>query len=172
MRVRCQLAILLWDMDERDAALEHYRELLRLNPNDNQGIRYLLATCCLKSGRHAELAKLLAAYPDDAGTEFTYARALLLFRLHGDTAESREALVHACTTNGYAHLMLSAGISLDRPDFDAVTWGGMDEALSVAAEQVEEWKRTDGALQWLSTVGAAPADAARREFEARFGKGA
>ncbi|HXY17585.1 MAG TPA: tetratricopeptide repeat protein [Gaiellaceae bacterium] len=40
MRARAALAALLWKLGRREEALEHARELLRLNPNDNQGIRY------------------------------------------------------------------------------------------------------------------------------------
>ena len=42
MRARAGLAELLWDAGEREAAVDHYRELLRLNPGDNQGIRQIL----------------------------------------------------------------------------------------------------------------------------------
>src|SRR5579859_6952020 len=38
----CQgLAEVLWVLDEREAAIGHAQELLRLNPMDNQGTRYL-----------------------------------------------------------------------------------------------------------------------------------
>jgi hypothetical protein len=44
----------------------HYRGLLKLNPNDNQGIRYILASCLLKLGCDEEVASLLKQYEDDA----------------------------------------------------------------------------------------------------------
>ena len=40
MRARAGLAATLNALGEVDAAIGHFRELLRLNPNDNQGIRY------------------------------------------------------------------------------------------------------------------------------------
>ena len=40
----------------------HWRDLLRLNPNDNQGIRYVLAARLLELGRDRELAVLLKAH--------------------------------------------------------------------------------------------------------------
>jgi tetratricopeptide (TPR) repeat protein len=39
MRARAALAETLWALDRREEAVEHHRELLRLNPNDNQGLR-------------------------------------------------------------------------------------------------------------------------------------
>ena len=47
MRARHGLAQALWDKGLRDEAVEHYQEMLRLNPNDNQGIRYPLIDCLL-----------------------------------------------------------------------------------------------------------------------------
>ena len=42
MRARLGLAQCLWESGQRAQAVEHYAEMLRLNPNDNQGVRYLL----------------------------------------------------------------------------------------------------------------------------------
>ena len=39
MRARAALAETLWALGRREEAVEHQRELLRLNPNDNQGVR-------------------------------------------------------------------------------------------------------------------------------------
>ena len=48
MRAREGLANALWALGERDQALAHYREMLELNPVDNQGVRYELADCLLE----------------------------------------------------------------------------------------------------------------------------
>ena len=40
MRARAALAATLWRLGRREEAVEHQRELLRLNPRDNQGLRY------------------------------------------------------------------------------------------------------------------------------------
>ena len=37
-------------LGEVDEAIGHYGDMLRLNPNDNQGIRYVLARCLMKRG--------------------------------------------------------------------------------------------------------------------------
>lgn len=48
MRARSGLAECLWELGEDAQAMEHYREMLRLNPNDNQGHRYQLAQLLLQ----------------------------------------------------------------------------------------------------------------------------
>jgi len=65
MRARHGLAQALWAMGEREDAIAHYRDMLRLNPNDNQGIRYLLAACLLEMERDDDLDSLLADYDGD-----------------------------------------------------------------------------------------------------------
>src|SRR5205814_8244419 len=65
MRARLGLAMRLWQTGARDEAVAHYRDMLRLNPDDNQGIRYLLLDCLLILGRDDEAQKLLRRYRND-----------------------------------------------------------------------------------------------------------
>jgi tetratricopeptide (TPR) repeat protein len=51
MRARAGLAECLWMLGNRQEAIEHYQDMLRLNPNDNQGIRYIFANCLLYEGQ-------------------------------------------------------------------------------------------------------------------------
>jgi len=73
----------LWHPGEREAALDHLRDMLRLNPGDNQGLRYTLATRLLTTGNDAALAALLGQYPDEGSATWAYTRALTTFRRHG-----------------------------------------------------------------------------------------
>jgi tetratricopeptide (TPR) repeat protein len=50
MRAMAELAMDLQGEDELTEALALYRKLMELNPNDNQGIRYLLAGCLYEAG--------------------------------------------------------------------------------------------------------------------------
>src|SRR5215211_9212511 len=59
MRAREGLAHCLWEMDRREEAVEHYQQMLKLNPDDNQGIRYELAGCLLNLGYDESLGELL-----------------------------------------------------------------------------------------------------------------
>ena len=64
-----------------EEALDCARELLALNPNDNQGVRCVAVTWLLRSGGAVEAAALAKGYPDDGFPETIYGRALALFRL-------------------------------------------------------------------------------------------
>jgi len=92
MRARAGVAECLWEMGEARRAVEHYQELLRLNPGDNRGNRYLLARLLLQEGRGEELGALLKEYGEDASAEWLYTRALWLFRNEGESPRASRSL--------------------------------------------------------------------------------
>jgi len=150
MRARCGLAQALWTSGERDAAIGHFREMLRLNPNDNQGIRDLLAGCLLAVSDHAALADLLQQYEEDAGTTMCYTRTLLAFRTKGAGAEARACLADALATNAHVPTYLTGRKKPPRALPDYVSWGGEDEAAEYARAHGAAWSATPGAVDWLA----------------------
>jgi tetratricopeptide (TPR) repeat protein len=76
MRARAALAATLWRLGRREEAVEHQRDLLRLNPRDNQGLRYRQSNWLLALECYDELEELFAAHAGDGNAGFTYTRAL------------------------------------------------------------------------------------------------
>jgi tetratricopeptide (TPR) repeat protein len=150
MRARCGLGVTLWDRGEFDEAVGHLRDLLRLNPGDNQGIRYLLATGYLDLDRHDELTTLLAEYPDDGAPDWAYSSALLAFRQTGDTERSRERLAEALKSNPHVPPFLMGRRRIPKAMPAYITVGGESEAASYARRGEAAWIRTPGALAWLA----------------------
>src|SRR5205085_6381147 len=99
MRARLGLAHALWTAGRREEAVGHLQDMLRLNPNDNQGVRYTLAGFLINLDRDDELARLLEQYRDDGTAAWAYTKVLLAFRRHGDTPEARELLQQAIKSN-------------------------------------------------------------------------
>lgn len=149
MRARMQLAQTLEEVGRTAEAIDHYQDLLRLNPGDNQGVRMLLLPRLLLEGRDADAAGVLARYPDDISAELNYSAALLAFRTTGDGPESRDTLARAMARNRFVPKRLL------EPDHEAARWidrmamGSDDEALVCAAETGAAWRATPGALDWL-----------------------
>jgi tetratricopeptide (TPR) repeat protein len=84
MRARAALAATLWRLGRREDAVEHQRVLLRLNPRDNQGLRYRQANWLLALECYDELEELFAAHAGDGNAPgFTYTRALAAFARRG-----------------------------------------------------------------------------------------
>ena len=89
----------LWELGRRDEALAQYQELLRLNPGDNQGIRYLLLDLLLEMDRIDDAGALLKEYPDEWSADWAYTEALLAFRKSGSNRQSKAALKRALKVN-------------------------------------------------------------------------
>lgn len=70
MRARQGLAECLWKTGRWAEAAEHYQEMLRLNPNDDQGVRHSLATLLLALDRDEDFHRLLTRFQEDTSAEY------------------------------------------------------------------------------------------------------
>ena len=92
MRARAALAATL-RLGRREDAVAHQRELLRLNPRDNQGLRYRQANWLLALEAYDELDQLFAAHAGDGNAPgFTYTRALAALARRGASAQAQTLL--------------------------------------------------------------------------------
>lgn len=154
MRARAELARCLQEAGQREEALAHYRDLLRLNPDDNQGVRYVLATYLLDLGHDDELTELLGAYEGDWSAVWAYTAALVEFRQHG-AGDAGPLLAAAKKINPFvpAYLLGRKKVPKRLPDYMAM--GQDSEAAAYASGGVAAWKKTPGAIDWLrSSMGA------------------
>lgn len=153
MRARLGLAQHVQARGRRQEAIAHYRELLRLNPMDNQGVRYLLLPALLYSGDRAGAGELLGQFEDDGMAAWDYGRALYEYQVHGVGAQPQAALTEALKTNPYvpAYLLGQKRLPAELPAYYGV--GDDSEAVVCAQEQLGAWQRTPGALAWLSASG-------------------
>lgn len=150
MRARAALAALLWKLGCREEALEHGRELLRLNPNDNQGVRYQQAEWLLWLERFDELDVLLSQYEDDCTAAFAYTKALAGYRCEGDSPETRRLLTEARAVNPHVPAYLTGKKRLPRRLPDYVGFGDASEAVDYAAGAAAIWASVPGAVDWLT----------------------
>lgn len=150
MRARFGLARTLWLRGALDEAIDHLRDMLRLNPNDNQGARYSLAALLIEAGRDKDLAALLEAYPEDDMAAWTWTAALMAFRQAGDSKESRRLLADAVANNPHvpAYILRTKQIPKRLPAYYSP--GEADEAIFYALDFRTGWMRTPGALDWLN----------------------
>lgn len=149
MRAREGLAQALAALGELSQAVGHLRELLRLNPSDNQGIRYLLARCLMSQGEEQRLLELLDQYPDDGMAEWLYTRALVLFRTQGQGAAADKALRAALDENSYVPLYLLGAEKLPARPPATYGFGDKNEAVLYVGRCGEAWLKTPGARSWL-----------------------
>ena len=63
MRARFGLAESLWALGQGSEAVQHLSDMLRLNPQDNQGIRYVLLNWLLETDDDAQARRLAGSIP-------------------------------------------------------------------------------------------------------------
>lgn len=154
MRARAGLAEVLMELGEYQQAVGHYQELLRLNPNDNQGLRYLLVNLLLEIGDDGAVATLLKKYKNDSSATWHYARALLAFRQGGDSEHAHRLLRKAVSFNPYVPDYLLGRTRFPKQLPAYISPGQEDEAISYALLAQAGWRKTPGALDWLRGVAA------------------
>jgi hypothetical protein len=149
MRARFGLAGLLWTLGRRDEAVGHLQEMLRLNPGDNQGVRYTLLEFLLFLDRNDEAARLIEQFADDDSAAWAYTKALIAFRQQGDTIDTRRLLKAAKKTNKRVPPYLTGE---KFPPAEQPGWfspGDAREAVNYVAGFQVAWKDTAGAIVWL-----------------------
>jgi tetratricopeptide (TPR) repeat protein len=167
MRARLGLAQTLAALDRAGEAEQHERALLHLNPNDNQGVRYLLLARLVLAGRDEEALALMRQYPDDVAAEWQFTWALVDFR-QGRLEDADKRLAAALDYNPAVPLMMAADKGLLPMAGPTIRLGGPDEAAGYAQAFGDAWLATPGAVEWLMRTGIARATQAPK---GRGGKG-
>ncbi|TVY01901.1 SEC-C metal-binding domain-containing protein [Paenibacillus cremeus] len=129
-------------------AITQCAQMLELNPNDNQGIRYLLLTCYLDIQDWKRASKLIEAY-DESGTSFNYNRLLVEFGQKGITSKLSSLLKEAHRQNPHVSGYLTGSKPVPSETPDATGFGDEREAAFYAQSHFELWQRQPKLLRWL-----------------------
>ena len=149
MRAREGLANTLWDYGKKEEALTHYREMLRLNPGDNQGIRYSLLNMLLELNRPEQVDTLLGEHEDEWSSQWRYTQVLRAFQKEGDSPAAQEALEAALEQNPHVPDYLTGAKRIPNRLPDMISLGRESEAVSFASAHLNFWRKTRGAVTWL-----------------------
>jgi len=134
-----------------EEAVEHQRELLRLNPNDNQGLRDRQAEWLLWLERYEELDALFAAYDEDGAAALVYTKALAAFRREGASPGAGQLLDDAREANPPVVAYLTGRKVLPKRLPDDVGFGDESEAVDYTVGAAALWASVPGALAWLES---------------------
>lgn len=128
------------------------KRLLRMNPDDNQGMRFLLLEWLPQLGKWDEAAKVARRYARDRRTETSFWNALYLFRA-GDQAADK-ALDQAIAINPHVVEYLSADRKPEPSGEVSAAYMSRAEAQNYAAVAFEPWQVVPGAAGWLRSHAA------------------
>ena len=149
MRARLGLAIVLVALGEREAAAEHMRAMLELNPDDNQGVRYSYLGLLLDLDDRPAIEKLLKKYKGDWSATWKYSAALFEFRKNGRGRKANKLLSDAISYNPHVPLFLLNKKKVPRQLPPYYSPGDESEAVQYLIDGARNWVQTEGALDWL-----------------------
>ncbi len=132
MRAAFVYGVHLFKMGEFDEAADVFKDLVRMNPTDNQGARFEAVACLIHAERFNEAAELMVRYEKGSQSDATY--LYLDWKLEHDASggkseEAREMLEKAAKANGHVmHLMTFKAKTIDYPKQMNIQPGSEEEA--------------------------------------------
>jgi len=153
MRARAGLADCLWQIGENAAAIAHYKEMLILNPGDNQGLRYVLLSWLIESGTANEIDSLLQAYEEDITAFWLYNWALFAFK-EQRTKLAAIKLEEAFDRNPHVPPLLIGEQKIPRRLPDYMGFGDRNEAIHYVVDNLHLWQQNSEAISWVQELWA------------------
>ncbi|RXZ80311.1 hypothetical protein EBB07_19315 [Paenibacillaceae bacterium] len=151
MRAKKGYAETCADMLNIPEAIRHYRELLELNPGDNQGVRELLLSAYIESSAWEDAEDLIKKYDDDSAY-FNYSRILAAFGLYGNSpTELAPFFKRAIAQNPHVPAFLLGKKRLPREMPEYIGWGDVNEAIAYVLLNNYLWQSNPGLLQLLAS---------------------
>ena len=146
------------DEGQPQAAATTLETLLRLNPQDNHGVRAELMNHYLRTGQDQQALTLARRFPDDLLADLAYGEVLALYRL-GEQERARAVLgtaVHRLPR--IPSYLTRKRIKRPRPSPLGAAPGGEDQAWMYREAMRDVWAAEPGILRWLKrvTAGLAP----------------
>lgn len=148
MRAKFNYAMTLYDLGKISVATQHYEEMLRLNPNDNQGVRNLLFIAYSDLSQFKMAHKLLLEYGEQTA-QGLYNTTLLELLEKGCTPKAAKLFKEAKKQNKYVVPYLTGKKRLPANQPDYYGFGDENEAIIYVSEHLHLWQKIKGLLEWI-----------------------
>jgi hypothetical protein len=149
MTAKLGFAHCLEALDWIDEAIKEYNEMLELNPSDNQGIRYMLSSLLLFTGRYKEFSLLHQKFKDDKSAFWLFNYALYLFATEGATVKANKALLLADRENPNVIDFITQKKEMTRNPEGHYSPGDENEATYYLMDNFRSWMNVENTLDWL-----------------------
>ncbi|QDI90375.1 hypothetical protein EPH95_03600 [Salicibibacter halophilus] len=134
-------------------AIDQYREMLELNPIDNQGIRYLLLETLIDNEKYGVAKELIDEY-DEPTANMSYNRAYAEYMLNGWTKQAKKYLQEAINFNSHVPDYLLGKRKIPEASPGLIGLGEETEAIEYVQSYVELWQMERELMQKLEGLAA------------------
>lgn len=149
MRAKAGVADCLYAKNRMNAAVEVYREMIELNPNDNQGVRYLLSTILLSKKDLSDYESFIKKFEGEDSAVWLYNNALYHFKKMGKSTKSDTELMKAYKFNPHVMEFMLGLKELPKEMPQFIGRGDENEAAAYIVDAIHTWGKTNGALDWM-----------------------
>ena len=134
--------------------------LLAVNPNDNQGVRYMLPKCWFETNNVAAIIEHCRLWPGDNGPDILYSKALAL-SIDKRMSEARAAVQECIAARPLVarELLRKKHVEPERRFPGAITLGGADEAWEHWRAYGRYWRKSKLAMDLLRQAAKMEGDA-------------
>ncbi|UJL45851.1 SEC-C domain-containing protein [Virgibacillus sp. NKC19-16] len=149
MQAKESYATIRYKLGDKESAMEQYEELLELNPNDNQGIRYELLPLYIEEEKYIPAKNLIKQYEDETSANFLFNKALLNYLISGITHETKAFLKKATKENPYVKDYLLGNKPIPKTSYAYIGIGDESEAIEYTQGCAHLWEGAQGLLEEL-----------------------
>lgn len=141
------LAVHLWTIGEKEAAIENAFNILKYNEQDNLTVRSLLVNWLLLEKRYIQLKSLLEKYEKDNLAAIHYSRVVLLYKTN-EIKAAENALRRAYRKNPFVipYIIKQKKVPSSLPHLIKI--GSEEEAIKYASLGLEVWNDAE-MIQWI-----------------------
>jgi len=151
MRLSAEYGQLLWDNQKKGEALKIYEDLLRLNPNDNQGLRYILINWLIDQNQFSKAKALLKKYKERSAF-MLFSALLLSIKEQKKDKEIIEKYISANKENPFIvkYLLKKRKLPELLPEYFGI--GDKDEAVIYCFNAIDVWRKDKNAIKKLKGI--------------------
>jgi hypothetical protein len=120
-----------------------------MNPNDNQGVRYVLSGLLLYQKQYGIYYRLHHQYADEESAFWLYNYAYFMYMTHGESKAVNIALQNARHSNPHVIDFLIGKKQMPKVLEDYYTPGEENEAIQYLVENIRLWAESPEALKWV-----------------------
>ena len=142
-------AFLLWENGEKEKAVDQYKYMLKLNPNDNQGVRDILFPNLLELNRLDEARELYWEYDEDCSSSWKFSKLLLDIKSDASFGEIEMEYKDCIKSNPYIvpFLLGDKKLPSNMPFFYGI--GDENEAVFYVMLSQDAWHSDKNAMKVL-----------------------
>lgn len=142
-------AMLLWDAGQKDRAVSQLQYLLELNPDDNQGVRYILMSRLLELDRLDEAHELFDFYDEEYSADWLFSKLLLSIKSNEDKDIIDKLYEEAVEENEFIVPFLVGKKKIPNVLPSYYSPGDENEAIIYVDLALRAWKKNKKAIKML-----------------------